>query len=334
MVPLHMATQWRTPEFGNLPFELLDVGAVVRQPVTVQHVVDAREETVAIADIGTPYVQLFGERRRFSKDGEVKQVGLGARLGRLGFLPRALYYTALMAIKKSDARALKLLVIGSSGHASVLVDAVTLTGGYEIVGYADDTLPSGTVRRGYPVLGGFKDAAKICADQRIGNVVVAVGDNWWRRKVYSDLIEKCPELRFPIVRHPSAIVAASAEIGQGAAVLAGSHVGPGSRVGEFCILNTGSSVDHDCTLHNFSSIAPGVFMGGLVTIGECSAIGVGASISDRISIGRHTVVGTGAVVVRDIPDLVVAYGNPARTKRSRAEGEKYVEDRIRRRDLS
>ena len=78
-------------------------------------------------------------------------------------------------------------------------------------------------------------------------------------------------------------------------------------------------------MHDFASIAPGVFMGGLVQIGECSAIGVGASISDRISIGGHAVVGTGAVVVRDIPDLVVAYGNPARVKRSRPEGEKYIE---------
>jgi len=66
-------------------------------------------------------------------------------------------------------------------------------------------------------------------------------------------------------------------------------------------------------------------MGGLVQVGECSAVGVGASISDRISIGSHTVIGTSAVVVRDIPDLVVAYGNPTRVQRSRAEGEKYLE---------
>jgi sugar O-acyltransferase (sialic acid O-acetyltransferase NeuD family) len=226
--------------------------------------------------------------------------------------------------KISNPVALKLLMVGSSGHASVLVDAIELTGGCEIAGYADDTVPTGTVRRGYPTLGGFKDAAKICADQLISNVVVAVGDNWWRRKVYSDLIEKCPNLAFPAVRHPSAVVASSARIGKGAAILAGSHVGPGSRVGDFCIVNTHSSIDHDCVMHEFSSIAPGVSTGGLVEIGECSAIGVGASISDRISIGRHTVVGTGAVVVRDIPDLVVAYGNPARVQRSRVEGEKYV----------
>jgi sugar O-acyltransferase (sialic acid O-acetyltransferase NeuD family) len=221
----------------------------------------------------------------------------------------------------------KLLVIGSSGHASVLVDAIELAGVYDVAGYLDDTLEQGTDRRGYPVLGGLNDAASVCGDQLIESVVIAIGDNWWRRKVFCDLAQKCPHLGFPVIKHPSALVAASAEVGKGTAILAGSHVGPGSRVGVFCIINTSSSIDHDCTMHNFASIAPGVFTGGLVKIGECSAIGVGANISDRISIGSHAVVGTGAVVVRDIPDLVVAYGNPARVQRPRPQGEPYVDTR-------
>ena len=226
---------------------------------------------------------------------------------------------------KLDARP-KLLVIGSSGHASVLVDAIELARVYDIAGYLDDTLGRGTDRRGYPVLGRLDDAVSVCGEQQIENVVIAIGDNWWRSRIYSDLVGKCPKLKFPVVKHPSAVIARTTEIGKGTAILAGSHVGPGSRVGEFCIINTGSSLDHDCELHDFASIAPGVFTGGLVQIGECSAVGVGASISDRISIGSHAVVGTGAVVVRDIPDLVVAYGNPARPQRSRTEGEAYIRD--------
>jgi sugar O-acyltransferase (sialic acid O-acetyltransferase NeuD family) len=219
----------------------------------------------------------------------------------------------------------KLLVVGSSGHASVLVDAIELVGAYRVAGYLDDSLPRGAVRRDYLVLGGLDDAISICVDQHINDVVIAIWDNWWRRKVYSDLTHDCPNLGFPVIKHPSAIIAASAKISRGAAILAGSHIGPGSRIGAFCIINTGSSIDHDCTLQDFASVAPGVFMGGLVQIGECSAIGVGASVSDRIFIGCHAVVGTGAVVVRDVPDLVVAYGNPARVQRSRREGEKYIE---------
>ena len=218
----------------------------------------------------------------------------------------------------------KILLIGSSWQASVLLDAIRLAGLYTVVGFLDDTLPVGASRNGYAVLGGMKDAPRICSEHAVSDVAMAIGDNWWRRKLYADLIETCPGLRFPVIRHPSAIVAASARIGKGTAILAGSHVGPNSVVGDFCILNTSSSIDHDCTLADFSSIGPGVKTGGLVRIGECSAIGVGASISDRITIGSHTVIGTGAVVVRDIPDLVVAYGNPARVKRSRPEGEAYV----------
>jgi len=218
----------------------------------------------------------------------------------------------------------KLLIIGSSGHASVLVDAIELTNRYEIAGYVDDTLSIGTGRRGYKVLGAFQDVPRICQEQIIDNVVVAIGDNWWRRKVYSELVERCPNLNYAVVQHSSATVSLSAQIGKGSALLAGSHVGPGARVGNFCIVNTGSSIDHDCVMQDFSSVAPGVSTGGLVEVGECSAIGVGACISDRISIGRHTVVGTGAVVVRDLPDFVVAYGNPARVQRSRTEGEAYV----------
>jgi sugar O-acyltransferase (sialic acid O-acetyltransferase NeuD family) len=219
----------------------------------------------------------------------------------------------------------KVLLIGSSRHASVVVDAIELAGAYNIVGYLDDSQTRDVVRRGYPILGRIEDSAEILADRSIENVVVAIGDNWSRRKICLGLIAQCPNLTFPVVKHPSAVVATTSEISRGATILAGSHVGPGSRVGEFCIINTGSSVDHECTMRNFSSIAPGVFMGGLVQIGECSAIGVGASISDRISIGNHVVIGTGSAVVRDLPDLVVAYGNPARVKRSRCEEEKHIE---------
>jgi sugar O-acyltransferase (sialic acid O-acetyltransferase NeuD family) len=224
----------------------------------------------------------------------------------------------------SNPRTRKLLVIGSSGHASVLLDAIKLAAQFEVVGCLDDSAERGTMRQGHPILGPLTNVVSICGQQLVEDVVIAIGDNWWRRKVYSDLISAGLNLNFPSIKHPSAVVSSSAQIGKGSVILAGAHVGPNSRVGEFCILNTGSSVDHDCTLQDFASLAPGAFTGGLVEIGECSAVGVGVSISDRISVGRHSVVGTGAVVVRNIPDLVVAYGNPARAKRTRLEGEKYL----------
>jgi sugar O-acyltransferase (sialic acid O-acetyltransferase NeuD family) len=214
------------------------------------------------------------------------------------------------------------LVFGSSGHASVLIDAMQLAGGFKVVGFLDDSEVAGTVKKGYPILGGFKDFAAICKREHCDNIVLAVGDNWWRKKIYSELV--LLGLNFPIVRHPSATIALTSVLSAGSVILANCHIGPGAYLGSLCIINSGSSVDHDCRMSNFSSLAPGVFMGGLVEVGECSHVGVGASISDRIKIGKHAVVGTGSVVVRDIPDFVVAYGNPAKVRRSRVEAEKYI----------
>jgi sugar O-acyltransferase (sialic acid O-acetyltransferase NeuD family) len=320
-------------KLGDSSLEILYVWAIIGKPIAVKHVIDSLLEAFSTANIWSANVYLLRKRRGFSEDSEVLKLKSLVSLRHQAHI--VLYTTALMPVQTSNvdstgaaevdpSGATKLVVIGSSGHAAVLIDAIQLGGAYLIAGYLDDTMARGTVRRGHPILGAIEDVAAVCAEHEIRGAVIAIGDNWWRRHVHGKLIERCPQLKFPTVLHPSAVVSKSAEVGSGAAVLATCHIGPGSKVGAFCILNTGSSIDHDCQMHNFSSIGPGVFTGGLVEIGECSAIGVGASISDRISVGRHTVVGTGSVVVQDIPDLVVAYGNPARVQRSRPEGEIYV----------
>ncbi|MBQ7545461.1 MAG: sugar O-acetyltransferase [Clostridia bacterium] len=49
-----------------------------------------------------------------------------------------------------------------------------------------------------------------------------------------------------------------------------------------------------------------------ITIGDNVWIGAGAIILPGVHIGNNTVIGAGAVVTKDIPDGVVAAGNPCR----------------------
>ncbi len=49
-----------------------------------------------------------------------------------------------------------------------------------------------------------------------------------------------------------------------------------------------------------------------VSIGSDVWVGGGAMILPGVSIGSKTVIGAGSVVTRDIPDGVVAAGNPCR----------------------
>ena len=52
-----------------------------------------------------------------------------------------------------------------------------------------------------------------------------------------------------------------------------------------------------------------------VTIGKNCWIGAGAVILPGVTIGDNTVIGAGSVVTRDIPENVVAVGNPCRALR-------------------
>ena len=89
-------------------------------------------------------------------------------------------------------------------------------------------------------------------------------------------------------------------------------------------MNTRASLDHHGVLGDYASLAPGVTVGGDVSIGEGGAVAIGATVLHGRSIGDWSVVGAGATVIDDVPDGVVAYGTPARVVREREPGDRYL----------
>jgi maltose O-acetyltransferase len=61
---------------------------------------------------------------------------------------------------------------------------------------------------------------------------------------------------------------------------------------------------------------------GLVSIGNNTFIGANTTILPNVKIGNNVIIGAGSVVTKDIPDNVVAVGNPARVV---AQTDAYVE---------
>lgn len=217
-----------------------------------------------------------------------------------------------------------VLVVGSSGHAAVVVDCLEKQGLYRVVGWVDSFRLAGVSAFGYEVLGAEQDVPTLMREFDVWGVVVAIGDNWARSQVVARLVRRVSELRFPVVVHPAAQIARGVTVGDGSVVLAGAIINSKASVGRWCILNTKSSLDHESIMGDFASLAPAATTGGRVTIGGYSAIGLGASVIQGLRIGDHSVIGAGAVVVKDIQDHVVAYGVPAQVQRARAAGEPYL----------
>lgn len=215
-------------------------------------------------------------------------------------------------------------IIGSSGHAKVVIDCMEKEGRYQIAGLIDRFRDKGETTSGYTVMGGEEDLPGLLQKQPGAAVIIAIGDNFIRKSVYEHILSRIPGCEFASTVHPSAQIGKDVSIGKGTVVFAGAVVNSGSTIGDFVILNTRSSADHDCMLQPFSSLAPGVTLGGNVQIGEGSAVSIGSVVRHNIRIGKHTVVGAGSLVIKDCEDHAVYFGTPAAFVRARVPGDKYL----------
>lgn len=216
----------------------------------------------------------------------------------------------------------RVVVVGASGHAKVVIDAIERQGEHTVVGLFDDAKPQGGTWYGYPLLGPLAEMTRHV--ERIDAFFVAVGDGTVRERLVRDIRRAHAGLELATVVHPSAVLARGVVLGAGTIVMAGAILQADARVGEGCIVNTGASVDHDGTVGDFAALSPGATLGGDVEVGRQAFLGVSAAVLHGRKIGEHSVIGAGAVVTADVPSCVLAVGVPARVLRARSPGERYL----------
>lgn len=212
----------------------------------------------------------------------------------------------------------RAVVWGASGHARVVADIIHAGRG-TVVAFIDETGPPPSTDDSVPQLLRSRDDVLAFFEMgRATELLIAIGDNEARMRV-SDW---CRTRELPVVKgiHPTAIIAHSATVGIGTIVCAGAILSAGAVVGPDSIVNTAATIDHDCDLARGVHISPGVHVAGHVKIGEGAWIGIGSSVRDRVLIGSWSIIGAGSVVVTDIRNGMLAYGNPACEVRQCREG--------------
>ena len=193
-----------------------------------------------------------------------------------------------------------MYLYGASGHAKVIIDMLNASG-VKIDALFDDDLSISELMN-IKVKHEWKQESPL---------IISIGNNFSRKQIAEKL-----HCEYGVAIHPSAIISPYATIGEGTVVMQGSIIQSSVCVGKHCIINTGASIDHECIIGDYAHISPKATLCGNVYVDEGAWIGASAVVVPGVKIGKWSVVGAGSVVVDDIPDGVVAYGNPCKVKSS------------------
>ena len=188
-----------------------------------------------------------------------------------------------------------VIVLGAGGHARVLIDALRLRK-VKILGVTEaDPNAVGIRKLRLDVLGDDRAVLRFKPREvRLVNGLGSVKVGVQRSTLFNKFKEK--GYLFETVVHPSAVIAADVELGEGAQVMAGAVIQTGAKIGANTIVNTRVSVDHDCVIGKHVHLAPGAVLSGGVTVGDGSHLGTGAVVVNGIRIGTGAFVAAHSLV--------------------------------------
>jgi sugar O-acyltransferase (sialic acid O-acetyltransferase NeuD family) len=217
-----------------------------------------------------------------------------------------------------------IVLFGGGNQVHYTLDIIEKQGLYKVVGIIDSVHDIGTERFGYKVIGRQENIKSLIDEYGIEAGIITIGDNWIRYYISEQIKNLVSDFEFVNAIHPSVVIGNNVEIGSGVVAMAGVIFNPMAKIGNHTFFATGCQIEHDCTIEDYASVSAGSVLGGYVHIKKYSAVTLGVTILDRVAIGENVVIGSGSLVLKDIQDDILAYGNPCKNIRHRPKGEKFL----------
>jgi acetyltransferase EpsM len=207
----------------------------------------------------------------------------------------------------------KLIIIGAGGAGIESLFVARRMGGiWDFIGFGDDSQAlEGCLVEGLPVVGSVSGVLSRFGGQDM-SFHCAVGSNQARKRI-AEAFEAEGFSPATLV-DPTAVIGGSAAVGAGCYVGPQSYVGPQAVVGRHVIVNVGASVGHNNVIGDFSQVCPGARLTGGTVLGEGVFVGSNAVTVPGSKIGAWSTLGAASLLVRDLPERVMAIGVPAQVR--------------------
>ena len=141
-------------------------------------------------------------------------------------------------------------------------------------------------------------------------IAMGIGEPAIREKLFAKI--KQDNISTPTLIHPDVYIPESTSVGTGVVIQYGSFISCDVSIKNYVYIQPQCNIGHDDILEEGCMLAGFSNLGGLVHIGRWTYLGLSCVVKQLITIGEYSIIGMGAVVYKDIPDNMIAMGNPAR----------------------
>lgn len=141
-------------------------------------------------------------------------------------------------------------------------------------------------------------------------VAVGIGEPEVRELLYRRL--KTYGISLATILHPGVYVDETSRVGDGVIACEGVILSCNVNIGNNVYLQPHALIGHDTVVGSHSVIGGNAFISGTNRIKDRVYFGFNSGTKENISVGNDVICSAGAVVFRDLPDEVIAVGNPAR----------------------